>query len=71
MRRAKRSPSGCVNLDYIQLLSDDELRDFGVYFEDHRYGEMITLLAPGCIVAESGFQRQWLAAGGHARLSPG
>ena len=54
------------NLDYIQLLSDDELREFGVYFEDHRYGEMIALLAPGCIVAESGFNGSgWRPAGMH------
>jgi hypothetical protein len=37
-----------------------------VYFEDHRYGEMIALLAPGCIVAESGFNGSgWRPAGMH------
>jgi hypothetical protein len=53
-------------LDYARLLSDEELRAFGVYFEDHRYGEVVALLEPGCIVAEGGFNgKGWKPAGMH------
>jgi hypothetical protein len=53
-------------LDYARLLTDDELREFGVYFEDRRYGELVLLLAPGCIVAEGGFNgKGWRPAGMH------
>jgi hypothetical protein len=53
-------------LDYARLLTDDEMRDFGVYFSDHRYGEFVLLLNPGCIIAESGFNgKGWKPAGMH------
>ncbi len=53
-------------LDYARLLTDDELREFGVYFSDHRYGELVVLLDPGCIIAESGFNGSgWKPAGMH------
>ncbi len=53
-------------LDYIRVLTDEELREFGVLFEDRRYGEMVALLAPGCIVAEGGFNGAgWRPAGMH------
>jgi hypothetical protein len=53
-------------LDYARILSDDELRGFGVYFPDHRYGEIVALLEPGCIVAEGGFNgKGWRPAGMH------
>ena len=53
-------------LDYARLLTDDEMRDFGVYFSDHRYGEFVLLLNPGCIIAEGGFNgKGWKPAGMH------
>jgi len=53
-------------LDYARLLTDDELRGFGVFFADHRYGELVMLLDPGCIIAESGFNgKGWKPAGMH------
>jgi hypothetical protein len=53
-------------LDYARVLSDDELHGFGVYFADHRYGELVALLDPGCIVAEGGFNgKGWKPAGMH------
>jgi hypothetical protein len=53
-------------LDYAHLLSDDALREMGVYFPDHRYGEIVALLDPGCIIAESGFNgKGWKPAGMH------
>jgi hypothetical protein len=53
-------------LDYARLLTDDELRGFGVYFPDRRYGEIVALLDPGCIVAEGGFNGSgWKPAGMH------
>jgi hypothetical protein len=55
-----------AELDYVRVLSDDALREFGVYFSDHRYGEIVTLLEPGCIVAEGGFNgKGWKPAGMH------
>jgi hypothetical protein len=54
------------HLDYARLLTDDELRDLGVFFSDHRYGEFVLLLDPGCIIAESGFNgKGWKPAGMH------
>jgi hypothetical protein len=53
-------------LDYARLLTEGELRELGVYFEDQRYGEDVLLLAPGCIIAESGFNgKGWKPAGMH------
>jgi hypothetical protein len=53
-------------LDYAHILTEDELRDMGVFFPDHRYGEVIALLDPGCIIAESGFNGSgWKPAGMH------
>ena len=53
-------------LDYARVLRDDELREFGVFFADRRYGEMIVLLSPGCIVAEGGFNGAgWRPKGMH------
>jgi hypothetical protein len=53
-------------LQFGKLLTEDELRDFGVFFPDHRYGELVMLLEPGCIIAESGFNGNgWKPAGMH------
>jgi hypothetical protein len=53
-------------LDYGRLLTDDELIEFGVFFADHRYGELVMLLEPGCIIAEGGFNgKGWKPAGMH------
>ncbi len=48
------------------VLSEDELRHFGVFFEDHRYGEAIFLLDPGWLFARSDFNgTAWFPAGMH------
>jgi len=53
-------------LDYGRLLTDEELIEFGVFFPDRRYGELVMLLDPGCIIAESGFNgKGWKPAGMH------
>jgi Type I phosphodiesterase / nucleotide pyrophosphatase len=53
-------------LEYARLLPEVELRKLGVYFEDHRYGEEVLLLQPGCIIAEGGFNgRGWKPTGMH------
>jgi len=53
-------------LDYARVLTEEELREFGVFFPDKRYGEIVALLDPGCIVAEGGFNgRGWKPAGMH------
>jgi len=53
-------------LEYVRLLTDEELREFGVYFPDHRYGEVVMLLDPGCIITESGFNGSgWKPKGMH------
>ncbi len=40
-------------LDYGRILSDDELKDFGAYFEDRRYGNLLFLLEPGALITPS------------------
>lgn len=54
-----KTPSG-------RVLSDDELRQLGVFFEDRRFGEVVFLLDPGWILAHSDFNGpQWMPAGMH------
>ena len=54
------------HLEYARLLTNEELRELGVYFPDHRYGELVMLLDPGCIIAESGFNGSgWKPTGMH------
>ncbi len=49
-----------------RILSDEELQDLGVFFADRRYGEVVFLLQPGCLLAKSNFNGpQWIPAGMH------
>ncbi len=48
------------------VLSEAEMRRFGVLFTDHRYGEIIFLLDPGWLFARSDFNgTAWFPAGMH------
>jgi hypothetical protein len=40
-------------LDCGTLLTDDDLRSEGVYFDDHRFGELVFLMDPGVLVLPS------------------
>ncbi len=49
-----------------QVLSDEQLRQFGVFFPDRRYGEVVLLLHPGWLLARSDFNGAgWRPAGMH------
>ncbi len=48
-------------VDRGTLLSDDELKDYGVYFEDRKYGESIFLLNPGVLIVPSFMGRKAVA----------
>lgn len=49
-----------------RVLSDDELRRFGVFFEDRRFGESIFLLEPGWLFSRSNFNGTgWFPEGMH------
>ena len=49
-----------------RILKEQELMDFGVHFPDHRYGELIFLLNPGCMIAKSDFNgKGWSPVGMH------
>ncbi len=49
-----------------RILSDDELRGMGVFFQDRRYGELIFLLRPGWLITHSNFNgRGWRPKGMH------
>jgi predicted AlkP superfamily pyrophosphatase or phosphodiesterase len=49
-----------------RVLADEELADLGVLFDDRRYGEVVFLLNPGCMIAESDFNgRGWSPLGMH------
>lgn len=49
-----------------RILKEQELKKFGVYFSDHRYGELIFLLNPGCMIAKSDFNgKGWSPIGMH------
>ena len=54
------------SLDCGRVLSQQEMDRFGLHFTDDRYGQMIFLLNPGWIVAESDFNgRGWFPEGMH------
>ncbi len=49
-----------------RILQDAELRALGILFEDRRYGELVFLLHPGWLLADSNFSgASWLPAGMH------
>lgn len=48
-----------------RMLSDLELEGLGIYFPDHRYGELVFLLHPGWLLSRSDFSGQWLPKGMH------
>lgn len=49
-----------------RILSDGELQRLGVFFQDGRFGHLIFLLHPGCMLARSDFNGpQWMPAGMH------
>jgi hypothetical protein len=49
-----------------RILTDEELRELGLFFADRRYGEMIFLLHPGWLIARSDFNGPgWVPAGMH------
>lgn len=49
-----------------RILAEDELRRYGVYFDDRRYGQLIYLLDPGWLLGDSDFHSgDWKPAGMH------
>jgi len=49
-----------------KILGKEELKSFGVHFEDGRFGESIFLLNPGTLLARSDFNgKGWDPAGMH------
>lgn len=48
--------------DYGRILPDDELRQYGAYFEDHKYGELFFLLKEGCLIVPSFMGQKPIAA---------
>ena len=65
-RPARRVYEVMQSLDCGHVLSKPELQEFGLNFPDDRYGELIFLLNPGWMVAESDFNgRGWFPEGMH------
>lgn len=49
-----------------QILTDDDLRQLGIFFADRRYGETIFLLHPGLMLMHSDFHGgHWMPVGMH------
>jgi hypothetical protein len=49
-----------------RVLTDDELRQLGIFYPDRRYGQIIFLLNPGLLLARSDFNGpKWMPAGMH------
>lgn len=40
-------------LDYGRILTDEQLKEYGAYFEDRRYGDLIFLCEPGALITPS------------------
>lgn len=53
-KHARKVILNCLEgIDEGRLLSVEELKDLGVYFPDHRYGEEIFLMNPGILIVPS------------------
>jgi len=53
-------------LECGRILSDQQLQEFGVFFPDRRYGELIFLMNAGWLIAKSDFNgKGWAPAGMH------
>jgi hypothetical protein len=65
--RARQAITGLLaSLPCGRVLDDAELERLGILFSDRRYGEVITLLDPGWLLASSGFNgSRWRPAGMH------
>lgn len=65
--RARREITECLRASPCgHILSDEELNRLGVLFADQRYGEIVFLLHPGWLVAQSDFNGpRWVPAGMH------
>ena len=49
-----------------RIISDDEQRTLGIWFPDRRYGELIFLMNPGWLIAQSDFNgKGWMPTGMH------
>jgi hypothetical protein len=49
-----------------RILEDQELESLGILFPDRRYGEIIFLMDPGCLLSHSDFNgRSWMPLGMH------
>lgn len=47
------------------VLQSGELRDLGIYFPDHRFGDLVFLLDPGWLFSRSDFHGRWMPSGMH------
>jgi type I phosphodiesterase/nucleotide pyrophosphatase len=65
--RARERVTGALNrLRCGRVISDQELQALGVFFPDQRFGELVFLLNPGCLLAKSDFNgRGWMPTGMH------
>ncbi len=49
-----------------RILGDRELNRLGLGFADRRFGDVVFLLEPGCLIARSGFENpRWMPSGMH------
>jgi predicted AlkP superfamily pyrophosphatase or phosphodiesterase len=63
-RRAITAKLGTITCG--RILSDAELKQLGIFFSDRHYGEIVFLLDPGWIVAQSDFNGSgWNPKGMH------
>jgi Type I phosphodiesterase / nucleotide pyrophosphatase len=64
---ARERITGCLGASGCgRILPEEELRQLGIFFPDRRFGELIFLLEPGCILARSDFNGpRWMPAGMH------
>jgi len=65
--RAEREIVQCLDsMTCGRRLSDDELRQLGIFFPDRRFGEVIFLLQPGWLISRSDFNGgSWMPSGMH------
>lgn len=49
----RRITEALRKIDCARILSDDELKALGVYFEDGRFGELMCLMNPGVLIVPS------------------
>lgn len=61
--KARKMINKCLKTqEYGKILSEKEMKELGIYFEDSRYGSLVFLLDPGYLIVPSYMGDRWVNA---------